>query len=194
MELNLDNLNEHIASARNGNKESLAVLFEALTGELKRIARCLMAKEPIGHTLQPTALISELYIKITQGKPGDWESPEQFVGYLHEAMKNILRDYGRSRRTLKRWGDQEKVSITEAGQVLQSDKQGVDIETWEKLLSSLERLYPVHAKVLKCKYYSDEKLTDEEIAKLCGISPSNVKRYSLFAKRWITAQLAEIMP
>jgi RNA polymerase sigma factor (TIGR02999 family) len=162
-----------------------ATLFPLLYAELRRLARRYLGRERPGHTLQATALVHEVYLRLVPQVDATWEDRGKFVGIAAHVMRRILVEHARSRRRLKRGGDAERLP-------LEQDVAAVDpdAERWDDLDRALDRLAaldPRQAKVVELRYFGG--MTVEEAARVLGVSEKTVKRDWSVARAWLRREL-----
>lgn len=178
------NITELLHRAVEGNEEAQEKLFETVYQELRRIARRAMRNERPDHTLQPTALVHEAFIRLV-GNSVPWNSRAHFFGVAGTTMRRILIDHARSLRTRKREGGQ-RIDFSSLP-VLSSER------SWELLAldEALERLQLNHAracKVVELQYFVG--LQPNEIAEILNVSVKTIRRDWNFARAWLNAELA----
>ena len=162
-------------------------LFDELYSELKNIARVHMQNERADHTLQPTALINEAYLRMTRGeKNSQWESRKHFLNTAAKVMRRLLIDSARASRSQKRGGDVIRVELTDQLETSQSSSSEYVIALHEALLK-FEKVSPKKAELVTLRYFAG--LTLEEAAQTLGISPSTASNYWLFGRAWLHREL-----
>jgi RNA polymerase sigma factor (TIGR02999 family) len=164
-----------------GDRMALDRLTELLYSELRRIARRYMRDENRGYTLQTTALVNELYLRLVDVKNVAWECRGQFFGIAAQVMRRILIDAARSRCAEKRGADAEKVNLEEALAI--SAEPDRFILALNEALESLSKIAPRQAKVVELRYFGG--LTETETAEAMNSSPRTVRRDWQFAKAWL---------
>ncbi|MCS6884481.1 MAG: sigma-70 family RNA polymerase sigma factor [Acidobacteriota bacterium] len=169
-----------------GNREALDKLIQVLYGELRRLAEKKLRSERSDHTLQPTALVNEMYIRFANWKGVDWQNRTQFLAVAASVMRNILVDYARSHSAKKRGAGNFKVSIEELPHHPQNELD-FDIQALDSALCALEKLDARQAKIVELKYFGG--LTYEEVADVMKISVSTVRRELSTAKAWLFREL-----
>jgi RNA polymerase sigma factor (TIGR02999 family) len=168
-----------------GDASALDRLTELVQRELRLLARRYMKSEKDGHTLQTTALVNEVYIRLVDMKNTDWQHRAQFFALSAGLMRRILVDAARARGSEKRGGGQVKIDIDDALAVpLEPDQY---ILALDDALASLAKLAPRQAKVVELRYFGG--LSDEEAAEVLDTSPRTVRRDWLFAKAWLQRDL-----
>ena len=166
---------------RNGDKEALDRVLPLVYGELRRLAAGYLSREGVGHTLQPTALVHEAYLRLVDQRRVDWRNRAQFFGLAAGMMRRILVNHARDRRAAKRGGDAERVSLSLVD--TPSGGHDVDIIALEDALHRLVALDPRKAQVVELKFFGG--LTTEEIAEVLQISGATVEREWSFARAWL---------
>ena len=161
-------------------------LLPLVYSELRRVAAAKMAREAANHTLQPTALVHEAWLRLTSESQSQWRNRQHFSAMAAEVMRRILVDRARKRLTQKHGGKLERVDI-----------EGLDIpvkaedETVLKVHEALDQLTkedPAKAQVVKLKFFVG--LTNAEIAALLDINEKTVRRHWTFAKAWLFRDLS----
>jgi len=170
---------------RNGNQQAADQLFAAAYQELRRLAAWHFERERPDHTLQPTALVNELYLKLFAGEPVEWQNRAHFFAVAAQQMRRILIDHARARQAEKRGGGDMRLSLTDAGDlVAPRDEQLVELDA---ALRQLEELDPRSARVVELRFFAG--LTEKEAAEVLGISLATLKRDWDFARAWLINQL-----
>ena len=178
-----------LEAAKNGDRDAAEKLLPLTYDELRRIARHMMAGERDGHTLQPTALIHEAYIRLTgpEGGQPDWDCRAHFFGAAAEAMRWILIDHARRKLAIKRGGDRVRATFDEAEfETAHPPEELIDVDG---ALKKLEAENPKAAEVVKLRYFAG--MTVPEVAKALGISPRSVDRTWQGAKAWLFRELSD---
>ncbi len=153
--------------------------------ELRRLARHFLADERAGHTLQPTALVHEAYIRLVNQQAADWRNRAQFLGLAASMMRRILINHAQARNAAKRNGKAELVTFTDALGVFTQPQ--IDVLSLNLSLEELTRLDPQQGRVVELRYFGG--LSIEETAEVLGISPSTVKREWGTARLWLLQQM-----
>ena len=173
----------------NGDRSAEEALLRAVLDELRRQAARAMRRESPTHTLQPTALVNEAYLRLIDQRHAHWRNRAHFFGVAANLMRRILVDHARSRLAAKRGGDIQRISI---GDVEPPDRasesaQDVDLLALHEALERLAVLDPTQERLVELRYFSG--LTIEETAEALGISPATVKREWAFARAWLRREL-----
>jgi RNA polymerase sigma factor (TIGR02999 family) len=167
-----------------GDVAALDRLTELVYQELRRMARRYMRNERDG-TLQATALVNEVYLRLVDVKNIDWQHRAQFFALSAELMRRILVDAARSRGSAKRGGGVVKINLDEAPAL--SPEPDRFILALDEALAALARLAPRQAKVVELRYFGG--LSEEQAAGVLNTSPRTVRRDWQFAKAWLTRDL-----
>lgn len=174
-----------VVDARKGRGLSAGALFPVVYAELRRLAHHYLARERPGHTLQATALVHEVYLRLVPRGNAAWDDRRRFVAIAAHVMREILIEHARSRGRLKRGGDRERVWSTAAAPAVDAG-----FERWEDLDRALDRLAaldPRQASVVELRYFGG--LTVEETATVLAVSPKTVKRDWSVARAWLRREL-----
>ena len=173
-----------LEQARRGEPGATEQLLPLVYDELRRLARSRMRGERPGHTLQPTALVHEAYLRLL-GSEGAWEGRGHFFAAAAEAMRRILIERARRVRRLKRGGDLHRVELEDE---VSADGPRVDeVLAVDEALGRLEEKDAQMAAVVKLRYFAG--LTVEEIAHALGTSPRTVNRLWTGAKAWLRSEM-----
>jgi RNA polymerase sigma factor (TIGR02999 family) len=169
-----------------GNNAALEKLTPLVYRELRRLADTYMRRERSGHTLQPTALIHEAYLKLVEQKQPAWESRSQFYRFAAHLMRHILVDHARARRAQKRAGG-EKVALADM-EVVASGRPA-SLIALDEALNRLEQLDKRKAQIVELKFFGG--LTEAEAAEAIGVSERTLRRELRLARAWL-AQAMEV--
>lgn len=169
----------------NGSEEALRQLMPLVHGELHRLARRHMRRERPHHTLQPTALVNEAYLRLVDQKEARWESRSHFYSVAANVMRRILVDHARKRLAEKRGGGAEDVSFDEAVGAPGAPRLS-PLEV-DDALRKLEVLDSRQSRIVELKFFVG--LGIEEIANLMNVSPATVVRDWRTAKAWLGREL-----
>ncbi len=175
------------AEMAGGDAATLA-LFERVYAELRTLANSYFRKLPRGSTLQPTALVHEVYLRLARRPEAPFEGREHFLAVAATAMRQILVDRERARRTQKRGGEASRITLT--GQAGPSDEapEVVDLLALDAALTALAALSPRQARIVELLYFGG--LTAEEAAATLEISLSLVEKEWRRARAWLRRELA----
>ena len=155
--------------------------------ELRRLAGSYLRRERRDHTLQPTALVHEAYMRLVDQRGGDWQNRSQFYGIAAQMMRRILIDHAREHLAAKRGGGAKQVTLSGIETPADSD-DAVEILALHEALEKLAALDERQAKVVELRYFGG--LSVEEAAEALEISPATVKREWATARAWLKRELA----
>jgi RNA polymerase sigma factor (TIGR02999 family) len=168
-----------------GDENALGKLAPLVEAELQRLARHYLRKERPGHTLQPTALVNEAYLRLLDWKKVNWQNRAHFMGMAAKMMRRILVDHARHHRFLKHGGDAVKVSL-DAEQLVSSERDP-DLIALDEALTRLAEMDPRKSQVVELRFFGG--LSVEEAAEVMKISPRTVKREWSLAQAWLHSEL-----
>ncbi len=176
-----------LAEMRSGRKDALARLLPLVYNELRRLAGRYMRDERPNHTLQPTALVHEAYLRLAGQDRANWQNRAQFMGIAGQLMRRLLVDHARKRHAAKRGGS--LVTLEEGlGNPCSPVAQSEEVLAVDEALERLEALDSQQARVVELRYFGG--LSAEETAEAMGISERTVEREWALAKAWLRTQLA----
>lgn len=171
-----------------GEPKALERLMPLVFDELRRLARCHLRRERDGHTLQPTALVSEVYMRLVDQRKVEWQSRGQFFAFASTLMRRILVDHAKAHLAAKRGAGAKKVTL---GIDLEAPGRPVDLEVLalDEALDELGEMDRRLAKIVELRFFGG--LTHEEIAETLGVSRTTVKRGWRTARIWLYKRLRE---
>ena len=169
-----------------GNHAALEKLVPRVELELRRLARRYMGGERAGHTLQPTALINEVYLRLIDWGSISWQDRAHFFGLSARLMRRTLVDHARRRRTSKRGGEALTIAFDEASVACQEPT--ADLVAIDEALSALATHDLRKSQIVELRFFGG--LTVEETAEVLKLSPRTVKREWSLARAWLYCQLA----
>ncbi len=168
-----------------GDQNALEQLMPLVFGELRRVARGYFVDERPGHTLQPTALVNEVFLRLVDRRKVSWENRSHFFGFAAQLMRRILVDRARSRRADKRGGGAALAPLDEALAV--AEIRHLDVVALDEALDALAQIDPEGSRVVEMRFFAG--LTHEEIADVLKVPTSRVRRQWTTAKLWLHRQL-----
>lgn len=177
-----------LGKLKQGSKEAKAELIPLVYRELRRIAGYYMRDERAGHTLQPTALVNEAYLRLVGQTRVEWKNRAHFLGVAAQLMRRILVDHARERVAGKRGGRQIRIELDDFDVGNVSDQRPEEVLAVDKALSRLAAFDPQQARIVEMRYFGG--LTVEETAEALGVSPRTVKREWAMTRAWLGAELA----
>ena len=170
-----------------GDKGVLNQLLPAVYDELHRMAARYLRRERPDHTLQPTALINEAYLRLVDQNSVTWENRAHFFGIAANVMRRILVDHARGHQAAKRGGSVIKLPLDEG--IHGSPKQEeMDLVALDAALTRLAKMDPEQSRLVELRYFAG--LTIEETAQVMGISPATVKRKWTVSRAWLRREIS----
>jgi RNA polymerase sigma factor (TIGR02999 family) len=173
-----------------GDVEAREALMPLVYDELRRLAASYLRRERPDHTLQPTALVNEAYLRLVEEKSVNWHSKSHFFGVSAKLMRRILVDHARSHLAEKRGSGMPKVGLTEA--IAMSKEQPADLVALDESLTRLAELDPQQSRIVELRVFAG--LTVEEVGQALNISPATVKRDWAVAKAWLLREVHKAEP
>jgi len=168
-----------------GDRAALDEMTPVLYEELRRLARYFLAAERSDHTLQPTALVHEAYLRLIDQRSVDWRNRAHFLAMAATMMRRILINHAMAHKAAKRQGNAEVVSLEDAFGVFTDPR--VDLLDLNATLDRLSEMDPQQARVVELRYFGG--LSIEETAEALGVSPATVKREWSTARLWLMQQM-----
>lgn len=165
---------------KDGDGSAPGKLLPLVYDELHRLASAFMKRERPGHTLQPTALINEAYMRLA-GNNVDWQSHKHFIAVAATVMHHILVDYARAHNAQMRGGNLQRVELDEG--LALSQERSEEILAVDEALAKLQAENPRQAQIVELRYFAGFSV--EEVARILDISPRSVKRDWREAKEWL---------
>jgi RNA polymerase sigma factor (TIGR02999 family) len=170
-----------------GDQAALEKLMPLVYSELRRLASNYLRRERGEHTLQPTALVNEAYLKLVNQRNAKWQNRAHFFGISAQLMRRILVDHARQHRAVKRGGsEQQRISITSAEKLVEQPE--VDLLALNEALEELARMDEQQSRIVELKFFGG--LAIEEIAEVLGIGHATVERDWKLARAWLRRQLS----
>ena len=170
---------------RSGDKDAAPKLVSALYSDLRQVAARAMRNERISHTLQPTALVNEAFLRLAAQSGVEFTDRAQFLGIAGRVMREILVDYARQRSAVKRSGG---IKVTFDEGLLLSDDRVADVVALDEILDRLEEMDARQARIVELRFFAG--LNVEEVAEVLQISTPTVKREWASAKAWLRRELS----
>lgn len=169
----------------NGHPNAADVLLPRIYGELRNLAARYLRRERIDHTLQPTALVHEAYLRLVDQTQVDWKNRAHFFGVAAQMMRRILVDHARSHQASKRGGEFQKVSLEE--NVDAAVEHSSELLALDSALEELAGFDEMKSRIIELRYFGG--LTVEETAAALGVTPVTIKRHWRLAKAWLYGRL-----
>lgn len=171
-----------------GDRAALDALIPIVYHALHQQARLALRREGVGHTLQPTALVNEAFLRLVEQRHVRWESRTQFFAVAAQLMRRVLVDHARARRSAKRGGRVHHVTLAAARPTAgHGEADAVDVLALDEALERLTALDPAKVRIVELRYFAG--LSVDETAKAVGVSPSTIDREWAVAKRWLRREL-----
>jgi RNA polymerase sigma factor (TIGR02999 family) len=175
------------AAAQRGDGDAIQALLPMVYGQLRQIAQAQMGQERQGHTLQATALVHEVFLRMLGSREVTWENRARFFAAAAEAMRRILIDHARRRGRKKRAGDRDRVPLSAVDLALDADLD--QVLALDEAMKRLAGAAPRANEVVRLRFFAG--LSEEETAAMLGISPRTVRREWTFARAWLYEALRE---
>jgi RNA polymerase sigma-70 factor (ECF subfamily) len=175
-----------LRAMKNGDERAAEQLLPLVYKELHRLAKAYMRRERPDHTLQPTALINEAYLRLARENV-DWQSRQHFIGFAANVMRHLLVDHARAHNAERRAGELDRVELDEG--FMMSKERSKEVIALHDALGTLEQVDPRQAKVVELRYFGGFSV--EEIGEILEISPRSVKRHWALARIWLFKHMAE---
>jgi RNA polymerase sigma factor (TIGR02999 family) len=174
--------------ARQGDRQAAARLLPLVYDQLRRVAARFLDAERAGHTLQPTALVHEAYLKLIDQSRADWQGRTHFIAVAAEAMRRILVDHARARLAQKRGGGaHQRVTLHDALSIVVAPE--IDVLALDAALTRLASLNERHARIVELRFFGG--LTVPEVAASLGIAPTTVEKSWAVSRAWLRAELSK---
>ncbi len=175
-----------------GDRAALDQLVPLVYDECRRIAARQLARERAGHTLDPTALVHELYLRLVDQRSASWANRAHFFAIAARLMRRILVDHARARGAHKRGGSAVLLSLGAAGGEGASDDAAADVLAIDEALERLAAFDPEQVRIVELRFFAG--LTVEETAAVLGRSPRTIKREWRVARAWLHQELRGAAP
>jgi RNA polymerase sigma-70 factor (ECF subfamily) len=176
-----------LARASAGDIDARATLFDVLYRELRRLADAAMRAERANHTLQPTALVHEAFLRLA-GDQGRFDSRAHFLGVAASAMRRVLVDHARGRNAQKRGSGATLVTVTDLDDLPQPVAEDVDLVVLDDVLSRLTALDARQGQIVELRFFGG--LSVEETAAVVGVSERTIKREWQMSRAWLRREIS----
>jgi RNA polymerase sigma factor (TIGR02999 family) len=168
-------------AAQHGDPKAADKLLELVYDELRQLATHRMAAEPPGQTLQPTALVHEAWLRLVGSESPNFENRAHFFSAAAEAMRRILIERARRRASLRRGGGYQRIELEDCD--LATPQADYELLAVHEALEDLAKSHPLQAQVVKLRYFGGR--TNEETAKILGLSVATINNYWAFSRAWL---------
>ena len=172
-----------LRDANRGDRIALDRVMPLVYAELRRLAASYLREERSNHTLQPTALVHEAYLRLTSQRDVAWQNRAHFFGIAAQMMRRILVDHARKRQAVKRDAAAWRVSTAE----FDASENAPELLALDRALEELQQIDSQQARIVELRFFAG--LTVEETAEVTGISPRTVKREWRTAKAWLRSEM-----
>ena len=169
-----------------GKEHALDELLPLVYRELRRLAAGYLRRERQNHTLQPTALVNEAFLKLVEQRNVRWQNRAHFFGIAAQAMRRILVDHARTHGRVKRGGAGPRVTLDEA--MIAAESRSIDLLALDEALQRLSAIDQRQTRVVELRFFGG--LSVEETAEVLHLSPATIKREWSMAKAWLHTQLS----
>ena len=178
-------ITELLRSAEAGSPTAREELFHCIYSELHRTAEALMRKQPRGHTLQPTALVSEVYLRLFRGTPGPWNDRRHFLLAASRAMRHVLIDHARRKSSDKRQQNRSSASLDEL--VMEYEDRALDLEALQKALERLEVFDPQMTRAIELRFFGGASV--DEAARVLDLPRRTFERRWQMTRAWLYKEI-----
>jgi RNA polymerase sigma factor (TIGR02999 family) len=175
-----------MAEDRPEDRAAAEELLPLVYDELRQLAGALLRNESSGHTLQPTALVHEAYVRVMKQTGVAWKNPGHLKAVGAQAMRRVLVDHARRKKAEKRGGGARPVTLNSG--VLADDDERVDVLALEEALERLAALNERQARILELRFFGG--LTTREVADVLGVSETTVEDHGRIARAWLGRELS----
>lgn len=182
-----------LVAIEKGDAHAVDKLFPLIYQELRQLASRRLSSEAPGQTLQATALVNEAYLRLVGGEDQNWSNRYHFFSAAAEAMRRILIDNARRKKSMKRGGGRKRVGFDEAIQSHEeNDMSAEDLIALNEALEKLSKEDSSKAELVKLRYFAG--LTSDQAAKILGISASTADRDWAYARSWLRLEMDAVDP
>ncbi len=185
--MNTHTVSELLVELSDGKRSVVDELLPLIYDELKRLAASYLRRERSDHTLQPTALVNEAYLKMVDITQVSWQNKAHFVGVAANQMRRILVDHARNHNALKRGGEFHILTLNE--EIDKSIEESTELIELDDALNELAKMDAVKARIVELRYFGG--LTMDEVAEVLRVSTITVKRHWKMTKAWLYGRLAK---
>jgi len=174
-----------LSAIEQGDAKAADALLPLVYDELRRLAAQRLSQEKPGQTLQATALVHEAYLRLVGPEDQKWDSRGHFFAAAAEAMRRILIENARRKKSQKHGGGRQRLDLFTAD--LPAGRPGEDLVALDEVLTKLATTHPQHAKLVELRYFAG--LTGDQAAKVLEISSATAERYWTYARSWLFIEL-----
>jgi RNA polymerase sigma-70 factor, ECF subfamily len=185
-----EGLTKLLSEVSSGNEDAAASVFALVYDELRRLAASALRHERPDHTLQPTALVHEAYLRLADEPQARWENRAHFLAVAARAMRRILVDHARGRNARKRGSGAARFPLEDVENAAVDPGQDLDLVILDEALARLTALDPRQGRIVELRFFGG--LSVEETGAVIGASPRTVKRDWQLARVWLKREMARI--
>ena len=179
--------NALLARLSGGDRSAADALLDLVYDRFREMAAAQLSREPAGHTLQPTALVHEAFLKLIDQRRVAWKGRTHFLAVGAQAMRRILVDHARKKKRKKRGGGRQPISLSE--ELTVSARQDEDVLAVDDALSELAEIDPRQAKIVEMRFFAG--MTSAEVAEHLGVSKTTVDREWRIVRAWLRQKLSD---
>jgi RNA polymerase sigma factor (TIGR02999 family) len=180
-----ESVSDLLALMGRGDRDAEARLMDRVYPELRRLAGAYMRRERFGHSLQPTALVNEAFMRLGGEQQGGWQGRAHFIAVSAQVMRRVLVDHARAKAAQKRGGEELRVTFVEAEAAFEENR--IETLAIHEALERLAKLSERQAKVVEMKFFGG--MAFDEIAAVLNVSERTAKRDWEAARAWLHVQL-----
>lgn len=179
-------ITQWLAAYQRGDAIAFEKIMPRVYEELHRLAMRVFSRERSGHTLQPTALVNEVYLRLVNQREATWQNRAQFFAIAAQMMRRILVSHARARQAAKRGGAEQRITLTE--DVAAGPQRDVNLLALDEALKKLEAIDLEKSRMVELRFFSGLSVT--ETAEVMGVSPRTIDRQWQTAKAWLYREIA----
>ncbi len=180
-----ENVTQLLIDLSNGDRNAVDLLLPVIYDELRKLAGNYLRRERPDHTLQPTALVHEAYIRLVDQTRVNWQNRAHFFGVAAQIMRRMLVDHARRHNAEKRGQNFQKISLDE--NIDRAAERSTQLIALDDALKALADFDEQKARVVELRYFGG--LSIEETARVMGVTPTTIKRHWRFAKAWLHGEM-----
>ena len=180
-----DNVTKLLIDLSNGDRDAVDILLPVIYDELRKLAANYLRRERPDHTLQPTALVHEAYLRLVDQTRVNWQNRAHFFGVAAQIMRRLLVDHARKHNAEKRGQDFQKLSLDE--NIDRAVERSAELIALDDALKALAAFDEQKARMVELRYFGGLSL--EETADVMGVTPTTIKRHWRFARAWLYGEM-----
>jgi RNA polymerase sigma factor (TIGR02999 family) len=180
-----ENITQLLIDVSRGNQTAIDELLPLVYGELRSLASNYLRRERTDHTLQPTALVHEAYLRLVDQTQVNWQNRAHFFGMAAQMMRRILVDHARAHNASKRGGEYQKLQLDE--KIDSVAERSTELIALDDALTELSTVDEVKSRIVELRYFAG--LTVEETAEVLGVTPVTINRHWRMAKAWLFGRI-----